>query len=208
MREKLELVFGAPVFDLYGAREAGAIAMECDRHNGLHVFGETTLLEIVDGRGREVDIGERGEVLTTNLRNYTMPLIRYRIGDDAIRGREVCGCGRPYPLLERIVGRGEASFVRPDGGTVVPVFFRHVIGVECDTGTIDKFQVVQESLDHVRVRIVPRAGGSGPDREIREKIAARFREVLGEDCRVEFQIEEKIEPTPTGKLRLHHIESR
>ncbi len=91
MRARIEEVFRAPVFDRYGCREAGNMAGECERHNGLHVFGETTILELIDSEGREVGEGETGEILVTNLWNFTMPLIRYRVGDEAVRGAARCG---------------------------------------------------------------------------------------------------------------------
>jgi len=198
MRERIETEFGAPVFDRYGTREVGNVAAECDRHEGLHVFGETTVVEVVDGEGRAVAEGEEGEILVTTLRNYTMPLIRYRIGDRAVRGAERCSCGRPYPLLARVLGRTESCVRRPSGDIVLPEFFIHVIGVEYNDGSIGKFQVVQESLDHLTVVIVPSEGAGSTALERETEMRARIRQMVG-DCRVDFILADHIEPTPTGK---------
>ena len=199
MRDLIENTFGASVFNRYGGREAGGMAGECDRHEDLHVFGETVVLEVVDDAGREVQEGEEGDVLVTSLWNYTMPLIRYRIGDRAIRGPERCSCGRPYPLLKRIAGRSGASFPRPGGGTVVPEFFIHVIGVECNDGSIARFQVVQESMDGIVVRVVPKSGANTIPPHLQQQITARIHDAMGEGCDVRFSIEGGIAPTPTGK---------
>lgn len=199
MRDLIEGAFGASVFNRYGGREAGGMAGECDRHEGLHVFGETVVLEVVDSSGREVEEGEEGDVLVTSLWNYTMPLIRYRIGDRAIKGPSLCSCGRPYPLLKHIVGRSGASFPRPGGGNVVPEFFIHVIGVECNDGSIAKFQVVQEAMDRIVVRVVPKSGTDVISSHLQEQIAARIHDAMGEGCDVRFSIEDDIAPTPTGK---------
>jgi phenylacetate-CoA ligase len=198
MRERIESAFGTEVFDRYGTREVGNVAAECDRHEGLHVFGETTIVEVVDEDGRAVGEGEEGEILVTNLHNYTMPLIRYRIGDRAVRGADRCSCGRPYPLLERVVGRSESCVRRMDGGVVPSEFFIHVIGVEYNDGSIGKFQVVQEALDSLTVVIVPSEGAGERALARQDEIRARIRQMVG-DCEVTFVLTDHIAPTPTGK---------
>jgi len=175
------------------------MAGECDRREGLHVFGETVVLEVVDDSGREVAEGEEGDVLVTTLWNYTMPLIRYRVGDRAIRGPNRCSCGRPYPLLNRVTGRSGASFPRPGGGTVVPEFFIHVIGVECSDASIAKFQVVQEAMDRITVKVVLSSGVEVIPSQLQERITAHIHDAMGEGCEVCFSIEDEIAPTPTGK---------
>ena len=198
MREEIESAFGAGVFDRYGTREVGNVAAECDRHEGLHVFGETAIVEVVDESGRPVGEGEEGDILVTCLLNYSMPLIRYRIGDRAVRGADRCSCGRPYPLLARVVGRSESCVRRRDGGVVLPEFFIHVIGVEYNDGAIGKFQVVQEALDRITVVIVP-AEGAGERALAREdEMRARIKQMMGE-CQIRFVLADRIEPTPTGK---------
>jgi len=198
MRERIESAFGAEVFDRYGTREVGGIAAECDRHEGLHVFGETTIVEVVDEDGLAVREGEEGEILVTNLHNYTMPLIRYRIGDRAVRGADRCSCGRPYPLLARVVGRSESCVHRRDGGVVLPEFFIYVIGLEYNDGSIAKYQVVQEALDRITVVIVPSEGAGEKALAREDEMRARIQHVVG-DCEIRFVLVDRIDPTPTGK---------
>jgi len=199
MRQKIESVLGSPVFDRYGTREVGNVAAECERHSGLHVFTETTVVEIVDADNCEVDVGEEGEILVTNLWNFTMPLIRYRIGDRAVRGDDRCACGRPYPLLERISGRSQSCFLRPDGGIVLPEFFIHLIGVEFNDGFIETFQVIQDTHSSITVRIVPLADREDEAFSRQKEIAARIQEAMGAPCDVHFVLEDEIAPTATGK---------
>ncbi len=199
MREKLKEAYGAPVFDHYGSREVGLMAVECEKHCGLHVASETGVLEVVDEDGKAVGEGEMGEVLSTHLWNYTMPLIRYRNGDHAVRGRERCQCGRPYPMLEKIVGRIGACLVRMDGGIAMPELFTQIFGYECNEGTIRKFQVGQEAIDKVKVRVVPVSGTEGPSPAMREELTKRIQGCVGGPCGVEFVIEDDIEPTASGK---------
>ena len=198
MRERIERAFGARVFDRYGSREVSGIAAECDRHEGLHVFGETTIVEVVDEDGRAVGEGEEGEVLVTNLHNYTMPLVRYRIGDRAVRGADRCSCGRPYPLLARVVGRSGSRVRKRDGGVVLSEFFIYIIGLEYNDGSIGKFQVVQEALDRITVVIVPSEGAGKRALAREDEMRARIQQVVG-DCEVKFVLTDHIAPTPTGK---------
>ncbi len=199
MRTLISCAFGAPVFDRYGSREAGNVAAECGTGQGLHVHGETSLVEVVDSQDREVGRGETGRLLITNLWNYTMPFIRYEIGDDATRGGDECPCGRPYPLLERLTGRSGASFRTEKGGVVVPEFFIHVIGVEFRDLGIRKFQVIQERVDLLVVKIVMDATDGQEPRRIVEPLADRIRQEMGPGCRVDLEFVADIPPTPTGK---------
>lgn len=199
MRDQIEQAFHSSVFDRYGSREAGNMAAECHKHNGLHVFSETTILEIVDDEGNEVNVGEEGEILVTNLTNYTMPLIRYRIGDRAIKGASQCGCGRPYPLLQKIVGRSSSSFKTREGGVVSPEFFIHAVGVMLNEGEIEKFQVIQESLDMIVVLIVLASSSKHAEWSKATKLKEIIRKAMGSQCDVEIQYVDDIEKTATGK---------
>jgi phenylacetate-CoA ligase len=199
MRDKIEAVFHAPVFDYYGSHEVGVTATECDRHNGLHVFGETSVAELVDRNDRPAPVGELGELIVTQLWEYTMPFIRYRTGDQAVMSDRVCDCGRSYPLLDHVAGRSNDCFVRADGGIVVPEIMTRLFGLVYNTGDVRSFQAVQEAIDHIRIRVAlePTSGGLPPDAQ--EGIASRILETMGAACRIEFEFVDEIEPAPSGK---------
>ncbi len=80
MRETVERVFRAPVFDRYAAREFGAFAAERRGQAGM-VVAPVRLVEILRPDGTPAGPREEGEVVVTSLTSYAMPLIRYRIGD-------------------------------------------------------------------------------------------------------------------------------
>lgn len=82
MRETIESTFGTKVYNHYGAREITNIAGEC-RDGRMHFFPFWNYLEILDENDRPVEVGQEGKVVLTNLFNYSMPLIRYEIGDTA-----------------------------------------------------------------------------------------------------------------------------
>src|SRR5205823_1358723 len=79
-RALVERVFGCRVFNRYGCREVSVIASECDAHQGMHVMAEGLLVEIETPDGPAAP-GVMGNLLVTDLLNFAMPMIRYRIGD-------------------------------------------------------------------------------------------------------------------------------
>jgi len=92
----LESSFKCKVFDEYSSWDFGNGAWECTRREGYHIDADLLIIEVV--RGNEpVSPGERGEIVVTNLLNYAMPLIRYRVGDIGVLGDEACPMGVVYP---------------------------------------------------------------------------------------------------------------
>ena len=120
-RAVIEAVFRCKVTDRYGCEEVGLIAAECERHEGLHVNAEHTLVEIVDDDGHPAAPGVIGRVLVTDLLNKGMPLIRYEVGDLSAWSPVPCSCGRGLKTLTRVVGRQADCLVRRDGSLVAGV---------------------------------------------------------------------------------------
>ena len=87
----IENKFNTEVFDTYGAAEGLMIAGECSEHK-YHVLAPHVHIEILDEDGRTVPDGTLGQVVVTSLDNYLMPLIRYKIGDLAIKSSTMSGC--------------------------------------------------------------------------------------------------------------------
>lgn len=148
MREKIEKVFQKPVFDRYGNREVGAIAAECEAHQGLHLNEHDMLVEIDSPDPCHVP----GPILITYFHNRAMPFIRYDTGDlGLLMPDEPCACGRTTRRLARIVGR-QSDVIRTRGGKQVHgEFFTHLLyGVP----GVREFQFVQESMDQYRLRLV------------------------------------------------------
>jgi len=208
MRDMIESVFQAPCFDRYGSREAGDIACECEAHDGLHVSIPTHYVEVLRPDGNPAAEGESGEIVVTLLSNYAMPLIRYRIGDMAIQGGGLgaCPCGCVWPKLQEVTGRVSDTFTTSDGTRVHGEYFTHLFYFR---DWVRTFQVVQETSTHVRIRIVahPDAACGQRDKvkdvyaEPLQDIRSKIRAVMGEDCTVEFSIEDEIMPSASGKFR-------
>jgi phenylacetate-CoA ligase len=195
MRQVIEEVFRCKVYDFYGSREVGAIAGECV--NGkMHIFNFNNYAEIVNEKGESVKPGEMGRVLVTTLHNYSMPLIRYEIGDTAILGNR-CSCGVDTPILERVTGRITDNFKNKNGDIIHGEYFTHLFYFR---KWIKSFQVLQEKLDKITIFFVPSAEDKEwkNTEEIRE-IEEKIRLVMGKDCEIEWQMVKEIPPTIHGK---------
>ena len=163
-RMVISSAFKGRLFDVYGSTEGNAIAFECLRHEGMHVAPRRVILELLDDDEKPVPPGVPGRVVVTDLTNMATPILRYiGLGDVAVWAGKPCSCGIRWPLLERVGGRIVDSFVLPDKSLVHP--FRLTPALETIPG-IATFQLVQEEIDRVRVRIVEEKGegesGEGP----------------------------------------------
>ena len=195
MREKIESVFGTKLYDFYGSRETASLAGEC-RCGLMHIFEFNDYIEILDENNQPAKEGHEGRIIVTNLHNYSMPFIRYEIGDMAVLGRNNCKCGNILPTLERISGRIEEQFIRKDGGIVIGYYFVHLMGVVINKGFIKKFQVIQEDYDKIRILVIP--NNILPDIE-KKDIEDRIRLQMGQDCKIIWDFVDDIPKTRSGK---------
>lgn len=195
MRTKIESVFGTKLYDFYGSRESNGIAGEC-KYGLMHIFTFWNYVEVLDSHNQPVKEGGEGKVIVTNLHNYSMPLIRYEIGDIAVVGPKNCRCGNPLPTLSKITGRITDHFVTEDGTIVPAEFFIHLIGVVCDKGFIRKFQVIQEDYKKIKILVVPeRVITESERKDIEDKIKL----VMGQNCKIIWEFVKEIPKTKSGK---------
>ena len=192
VRTRAAGLLGAPVVDLYSSRELGHIAVECPQ-SGLYHVPEGLVAEVLDADGRPCAEGEEGSLAITGLRNYATPLVRYLIGDRAIRGG-ACPCGRGLPTLARIMGRERNMVLMPDGTRAYPPlasrsFWQH--------GPVVQFQFVQHRVDDVEVRLaVARAATAEEEQAMTRTIHA----TLGHAFPLRFSyFAEALPPAPGGK---------
>jgi len=191
-RAAIEEAFGCKVFNWYGNTERAGNITECPKGN-LHVQMEHAITEILGPDGRSAAEGEAGEIVVTGLGNFAFPLIRYRIGDAAVPRGERCSCGRSGPLVGQLVGRVEDYIVTADGR-----YLGRLDHIFKDTERVGEAQIVQDRIDHLLFRVVPRPGFGQEDVA---QILSAARERIGSAFHVEIQLTEKIERGPNGKFR-------
>jgi len=126
VRAAIESGLDTKVFDKYGSREFSGIAYQCEASPDHHVMDESYLVEILV-EGRPARPGEVGEIVITDLNNFSVPLIRYRVGDlaQAVDQDQPCPCGRGLSRIGRIEGRTQAIVHCADGTWMPGTFFAH-----------------------------------------------------------------------------------
>ncbi len=194
-KEISEQAFSCPVYNRYGCREFGDIAHECEHREGLHINVDRVFLEILDDELHPCEPGRPGEIVITDLDNYGMPFIRYRIGDRGTLYNRACSCGRGLPLLEGIEGRTLDVVRAPNGnalgGTFWTLLFRSKPGIKT-------FQVIQEDMRGIAVLYVHDTSVHDVPLDYFKK---KIRGKCGENFKVDFQEVKQIKKTTSGKTR-------
>jgi phenylacetate-CoA ligase len=187
-RTLIEQTFGCPVFNRYGSREFSVIASECDRHHGMHVNAENLLVEVMGDRA--------GEIVITDLKNFAMPLIRYRTKDVGALMPHACECGRGLPLLD-VKGGRVTEFLTARGGAKVSGIVLATYAITNVPG-IQQIQFVQQHADRVTARVVRRAEWSD---ESRTTLVSRLQTFLGKTMTIDVEFVSAIPLEPSGKYR-------
>jgi phenylacetate-CoA ligase len=193
-RALIESTFGCKVANGYGGRDAGFIAHQCP-HGSMHITAEDIIVETIDGQGNAVGPGTAGEIVVTHLATQDFPFIRYRTGDVGVLDDAPCACGRGLPVLKEIQGRSTDFIVARDGTVMHGLALIYVVR---DLPSVAAFKIVQESLDHTRVIVVPGAG-FGPQDAAR--IVSGMQARLGAAVQISIEEVTELPPEKSGKFR-------
>jgi phenylacetate-CoA ligase len=190
-RQELDDFFDRAVFNEYGCREFSIMGFECEAHNGIHVGLENIVIEIMSPSDQQ----GHGEVVVTSLTNWSMPFIRYKLGDASRFMDGACACGRSLPRLQSISGR-IADFVVTKSGTLIyGDFFAHLF---YGTKGIEHYQIVQKKVGHITIYIEKNEFFA--EREI-EEFLTKIQQAMQDDMEADIQIVLEIERHRSGKRR-------
>lgn len=195
MKRKFEDVFKAKVFNMYGSREVGNTASECEQHSGLHISMETSLVEFISD-GKEVTVGEEGELIITDLTNYGFPMIRYAVEDFGCRIAEPCACGRNLDLMTTGIGRVLDRYVAPDGSRHSALALSAYISEEGPP--LGQIQYRQKSLTHFHLKVT---NDPPVTPKIENHIHDVFHHLVSPDVEVTIEPVEELPREPSGKIR-------
>jgi phenylacetate-CoA ligase len=199
MRRQIQDGFSVPVCDTYGSIEFHLLAWECRATGGYHSCDDGLITEVLRD-GIPVAAGERGEIVGTDLLSFAMPLIRYQLGDVATKGSQACPCGQPFSTIRSIQGRMIDYFVLP-GNRVVHPYELGVIKVPW----IREFQVTQESLDSIVMRVVP---FHRPSTQEMAALVQPVVDLIGSDVRFRVDLVPEITMDASGKFRVYRSRIR
>jgi phenylacetate-CoA ligase len=113
-RQRIEQLLGVKAYNCFGMSEMNVpgVAFECKEQNGLHIWEDYTIVEIIDPVTLEpVPDGEVGEMVLTTINREAMPLLRYRTRDLTYVIPGECPCGRTHRRLARFRGRSDDMII-------------------------------------------------------------------------------------------------
>jgi len=207
-RVDLEEALRIKAFDSYGLSEmfGPGVAFECQEQNGLHIWEDNFLVEILDPDGDQCAPGERGELVLTTLTKEAMPLIRYHTGDVTyVMDDGGCNCGRTCIRLHRFLGRADDMLI-VRGINVFPSQIEDVLMKAAQIG--DCFQVIvdrkRHGLDELYIKVELKddsfTGELQDLAKVKKMVEGRLKSVLNIRANVEL-VEKGTLPRTEGKAK-------
>ena len=146
-RRRIEEMFGVKAYNSFGLTEMNGpgVAFECTEQNGLHIWEDAYIVEIIDPVTLQpVADGETGELVMTTLDRQAMPVIRYRTRDLTRFLPGHCPCGRSHRRLDRISGRSDDMFI-VKGCNIFPMQVEGVLMKRPEVG--DDYRIMLETIE-------------------------------------------------------------
>jgi phenylacetate-CoA ligase len=179
-REPLESIFGLKQFDVYGFSEVQSVAVECPAHDGLHIFEDAVLIQIVDVEtGEPLPDGELGEIVITDLYKTGDCHFRFNTHDlSYMYPPATCECGSSLRRIANFAGRAD-TMVKLRGVNVWPEAVG-AIATAVDGTTADYFvTAVRRSHRDELICSVESDRTENHFPAIRDAIAKRLKDQLG-----------------------------
>jgi len=149
IKQLVKELTGLKVIDVYSSQELGAIALTCPESDLYHTMDENLIVEILDENDQPCEVGREGRVVVTDLHNQLSPMIRYDVGDFAVRGPK-CSCGRGLNTIHSVLGRRRNLLVHPDGRRHWPLIGFYEFG---EIAKVRRFQMIQHDLHNIELLI-------------------------------------------------------
>jgi phenylacetate-CoA ligase len=146
-RRRIEEMFGVKAYNSFGLSEMNGpgVAFECTEQNGLHIWEDAYIVEIIDPISLQpVADGETGELVMTTLDRQAMPVIRYRTRDLTRFLPGACPCGRSHRRIDRISGRSDDMFI-VKGCNVYPMQVEGILMKLPEVG--DDYRIILDSIE-------------------------------------------------------------
>lgn len=193
-RQVISEVLGCKLVDQYASSEGAPFILECSAGN-LHIHPLTGIFEVVD---ENLDPAQAGQMLVTSFTTHGTPLIRYRIGDSITLAdvSKQCSCGSIFPLVERIEGRTNDYILSPTHGKVN---LGNISNSTKDTKGIVCFQLIQDSIDHIEVKLVI---NKEFDAVQESNFISALRERIGKEVHLSINYVDYIDKEKSGKFRI------
>ncbi|WP_227767856.1 phenylacetate--CoA ligase [Zhaonella formicivorans] len=207
MRKEIEHKLGILALDIYGLSEiiGPGVAIECPAKQGLHIFEDHFIPEIINpDTGEVLPYGSVGELVFTSLTKEALPMIRYRTRDISSLSLEECSCGRTHVRMKRVSGRTDDMLIIRG----VNVFPSQIESVLLEIGqTEPHYQIIVDrvgTLDTIEVLVEVSASFFSDEvrrlEELEKKIRGEIETTLGLTVKVRL-VEPKTIERSEGKAK-------
>jgi len=194
MRQIIEKFFNSKMYNQYSSSEGAPFIIECEKGN-LHMDLQTGVFEILD---EENKLSDSGRLVITSFFTQGTPLIRYDIGDRIIMDNEtVCNCGNHNPIVKEILGRIDDYIYSPQNGKIN---LGNISNTLKDTNGIIKFQVIQDNLDSIVIKLV--IDKDVYNRKVESKFIQNWRDRVGSKMNIDLLLVDDIPVEKSGKYRM------
>jgi phenylacetate-CoA ligase len=207
VRQRIEYLLGLKAYNSYGLSEMNGpgVAFECLAQNGLHVWEDAYIAEIINPDTDEaVPDGELGELVMTTLTRRGMPILRYRTRDLTRFLPGECACGRVHRRIDRIAGRVDDMFIIK-GCNIYPLQVEQALMSFPEVG--ENYLIVldhEDSMDRMRVQVEIRSEYFVEDmralKSLQNNIATRLQDEILLTPKVELVQQNSI-PRAEGKAK-------
>jgi phenylacetate-CoA ligase len=212
VRQRVERYFGVDAYNSYGLSEMNGpgVAFECPEKQGMHIWEDAFLVEIVDPSTLQpVEPGEEGELVLTSLSREAMPIVRYRTRDLARILPTPCPCGRTHSRLDRIKGRTDEMLIIK-GVNIFPVQVEKTLMEIPEVG--QSYLIILEKvneIDTMRVQVEMRSEIFKEDMRYLNRLQKRITKELRSELLVTPQVE-LVEPNalPRSQGKAIRVEDR
>jgi len=209
MRVQIEEELGISAHDIYGLSEVvgPGVSIECGEKNGLHVFEDCFIPEIIDpDTGETLPPGQKGELVFTNINKEGLALLRYRTRDISALDVSPCPCGRTHVRMKRITGRTDDMLIIRG----VNVFPSQVEAVLMQIpGLSPHYQLVVDRVENldvleVQVEVSPQVFSDEIKRleELERRIAEEVQSYLGLSVKVRLMEPRSIQRSEGKAVRV------
>ena len=209
MTANIRAAWGVEPFNLYGTTE-GIYACDCEHHQGMHVFEDLGLIEVVDEHEHPVPDGVAGaKLLVTSFIKRTQPLLRYEVSDMVALTTMPCACGRPLARMVSVEGRSDdiLHMTATDGRTIAvhPLTLRSPMA---SLGELRQYKIIHDDQGlHVLVVLADAVTVDEVSRRIEETLRSKLLDSGVADPQLEVKVVTELpREGPSAKFKL--IESR
>ena len=189
----IEEFFRSKVYDQYASSEGAPFIFECERNN-LHLELQSGVFEVLDPDNKD---SSKGKLILTSFTTSGTPLIRYDIGDSIELSNNTCSCGNNNPLVEKILGREDDYIYSTENGKIN---LGNISNTLKDTKGIRKFQVIQNELNKIYIRII--VDDLSYNKKIEKIFIKNWRDRVGLKMNIDIDYVSDIPVANSGKYRM------